>query len=339
MTITLVTSGLGSRFGGIGVVSGMLAHVLAQDGHVTVWRHLHRWPTAIRAAALLAQAALRGSRPEVVLYEHVDLARLHAWPSLADIDYGVFLHGTEVWRPLTARRRRALERARFLLANSNVTVRLARICNPWLPPVDVTWLGVPRVAQQPQRTPQPLAVMLGRMASHERYKGHDQVLSAWPAIKRAVPEAALTIVGGGDDAARLRARAAAESLESVKFLGFVDDATKADLLSRCAVVLAPSLREGFGLAAVEAAAHGAAVVGLQGTAIEELMSGNGVVLAAAQTPAAIAAAATPLLGDLGLALALGARARTHVEAELLEEHFGSRVRAALVRHGVRCGRP
>ena len=166
--------------------------------------------------------ALWGSlhRPDFVFYEHVHLAAIHhLLPRLQGVPYGVFLHGIEVWEPLVGRRRKALLRANILLSNSATTLEAARSVNPWLPEVQVTWLGVPRreTAVRAGELP-PVGLIVGRMASFERLKGHDPVLDAWPEVRKSIPVANLLIVGSGDDQARLRRRTAREQIAGVEFL-------------------------------------------------------------------------------------------------------------------------
>jgi phosphatidylinositol alpha-1,6-mannosyltransferase len=277
--------------------------------------------------------ALAGSvsaLPGFVIYEHVDLAVLHdVVPSLRNTPYAVFLHGTEVWRPIEGRRRDALVRAGLLLANSEFTEREGRRVNPWLPPVKVTHLGVasPSGGLEFAAAREPQALVLGRMSGAERYKGHDQILDAWPAIRRAVPSASLVIAGDGDDAGRLRARA--DGLEGVCFVGHVDDTEREKLFRESRVLLFPSRGEGFGLVGLEAAVRGAAVVGLKGTVIEELFPDGGPVLAEAQDAGAIAAAAIPLLADAEVARSAAEAARRRVQERFLEEHAIERMRGAL----------
>src|SRR4051812_927320 len=126
--VVLVSSGLGNRFGGIGVVSQAIYTALAMDHPVSVWRHPAGLPRAARVVALGAQAfigALR--RPKFVFYEHVHLASLHhKVPKLATVPYGIFLHGAELWKDLDDERREALLSARILVANSETTIRLTR---------------------------------------------------------------------------------------------------------------------------------------------------------------------------------------------------------------------
>ena len=51
----------------------------------------------------------------------------------------------------------------------------------------------------------PSALIVGRMAVDERYKGHDALLEIWRDVAAAVPGAVLRIVGDGDDRAAPRA--------------------------------------------------------------------------------------------------------------------------------------
>ena len=330
--VVVVSSGVGASNGGIGVVTQSIVDAFGA-GATVVWRHHSSWLAPARRGALATRAALGVlRRPRLVVYEHVDLAALHTVvPGLSRVPHAVFLHGVEVWRPITGRRRSALTSAARLLANSDMTVRLARAANPWLPHTTTVHLGVAAARRPPPPTSQraPIALMVGRMAAAERYKGHDQVLSAWNAIAAAHPESRLWVVGGGDDAARLRLRAQRERLSGVTFLGWIDNANLTDLYDAARVLMFPSAREGFGLVAAEAAAHGAAVVGLAGTVLEELFPDGSVALAPTQDAAAIAATTIPLLADATRAQKIADAGRVRVETTFLAEHFRARLRAAL----------
>lgn len=91
-------------------------------------------------------------------------------------------------------------------------------------------------------------------------------------------------------------------------LGFVPAADLASLYTGAAVVAYPSLREGFGLPALEAMAQGAAVVTSLGTATEEV-AGDAAVLVDPTSVEAIAEGLDRVLSDPAGAAELGARAR------------------------------
>jgi phosphatidylinositol alpha-1,6-mannosyltransferase len=270
--------------------------------------------------------------PDFVLYDHVHLAVLHATiPALRRIPYGLFLHGIEVWEPLLGRRREALLGANILLVNSATTDALARRVNPWLPKTRVVWLGVPGhshpidVGSLP-----PVGLIVGRMASAERLKGHDSLMDAWPGIQAAVPDAKLVIIGKGDDERRLRRRAVEERLRGIKFCGGLPDSERDRLYQSSRMLFYPSRQEGFGLAGAEAASFGLPVLGLGGTVTEELFPpGTGVVLAKSLTPKDIVDAVVPVLQNAELASRLGYDAWKRVQSTFLEEHFAERFRRAI----------
>ena len=330
--VVLVTSGLGTAHGGIGVVSQSILKALAGEHEVALWRHPVALPRFLRKGMFGARA-LWGSlrKPDFVFYEHVHLAAIHhLLPRLEGVPYGIFLHGIEVWEPLVNRRREALLRANILLSNSATTVAAARSVNPWLPAVQVTWLGVPRrKATVPAGELPPVGLIVGRMASVERLKGHDPVLDAWPEVRKSVPHAKLLIVGGGNDQARLRRRVLQEQIAGVEFLGCLSDQERDQLLARSRLFFFPSKQEGFGLAGVEAAAAGVPVLGLAGTVMSELFPDGSAILVHDLLASSIAQAAVRVLGDSEYATALGLAARQRVEENFLEEHFIARFQAAL----------
>ncbi len=116
-------------------------------------------------------------------------------------------------------------------------------------------------------TPVPVEALAGRpfalvVGDASRRKNVSVVVSAWAEVVRRRPDAVLALVGppawgseayGPDHAALLAAG-------SVVALTGVDDGTLRWCYEQCAVVLAPSLAEGFGLPAVEALDLGAPLV-------------------------------------------------------------------------------
>lgn len=331
--VALVTSGLGTAHGGIGVVAQSIKAALDPYCQVGVWQHPPFWPRPLRIAKVAAQVLLGSQiQPELVIYDHVHLAVLHALiPGFRNVPYAVFIHGVEVWQPLAGRRREALLGASVIIANSATTVASTRKANPWLPKVEVVWLGIRGTSKQVDPGQLcPAALMVGRMDSSEGYKGHDVVMNSWPLIRAAVPQATLTIVGTGGDAERLRRRVRDERLEGIRFTGRLSDQERDRAYCSSRLLFYPSEQEGFGLAGIEAASFGVPFMGLAGTVTEELFpDGAGVVLAKNLKPESIAEAAIPVLTDPQLASQVGEKARKRVHSTFLEEHFARRFRWAL----------
>lgn len=100
------------------------------------------------------------------------------------------------------------------------------------------------------------ALFVGRLSPE---KGPDIAVDAFAALPDSYASSSLTIVGTGDMGDMLRDRASSLG-ERVIFTGAQSPAAVADLMRHAAVVLVPSRSEGFGLAAFEAAASGAAVI-------------------------------------------------------------------------------
>jgi glycosyltransferase involved in cell wall biosynthesis len=83
---------------------------------------------------------------------------------------------------------------------------------------------------------------------------------------------------------------------SVKFTGFLPDEETAQLLNLADALVLPSLAEGFGLPAVEAAACGTPVVATTNSPLPQLLEGGGLFVDPAQ-PEELTAALTRLLSE------------------------------------------
>ncbi|MEW5985866.1 MAG: glycosyltransferase family 4 protein [Chloroflexota bacterium] len=191
-----------------------------------------------------------------LVFDHPGPARTQAYlPAFACAPYLVFLLGIEVWRPLGWERRRALQKAAVRLAISEHTWRKARRFSPWLPPAEVLYLALeerpPRGKVDEvllEKAGRDTILIVSRMPAAQPYKGHDELLAAWPTVLTAHPQARLVVAGDGDDRPRLEAIVAADGLQDhVLFTGFVSEATLEKLYERCAIFAMPSRNEGFGL--------------------------------------------------------------------------------------------
>jgi glycosyltransferase involved in cell wall biosynthesis len=129
---------------------------------------------------------------------------------------------------------------------------------------ELTALGVPPEAVEVVRngsdlepvvvpeSARPTIAFLGRLVPHKRV---ELLLDAAASLRETVPGLRVLIIGHGPWAGRLAERTSALGLEEVvTFTGWVDEETKVRLLGEAWVLAVPSVKEGWGLAVMEAAA-------------------------------------------------------------------------------------
>jgi phosphatidylinositol alpha-1,6-mannosyltransferase len=98
------------------------------------------------------------------------------------------------------------------------------------------------------------------------------LIAAWPRVVSRIPDAQLVVAGAGDDAARLKQKAARGGAgTNILFTGFVSRATLDTLYRRAALFALPSRSEGFGLVYLEAMTHRLACVGSVHDAAREVI--------------------------------------------------------------------
>lgn len=130
------------------------------------------------------------------------------------------------------------------------------------------------------------------------HKNLPRLLHAWAALAEPLRAAHRLVLAGGDAARRPGLQALAASLglhDHVGFPGVVDDADLPALYGGAALVVLPSLEEGFGLPALEAMACGAPVLASRRGALPEVVSEAGLLV----DPEDEAALATTLARVLG----------------------------------------
>lgn len=166
----------------------------------------------------------------------------------------------------------------------------------------------------------PVVVSVSRLVTR---KGHDRLIEAWPAVLRAVPDAALLVVGDGPARRHLERRAAKRAhRHSIVFTGTVP-AEELPAHLAAGDVFALPIRdrwggletEGLGLAVLEASAAGLpVVVGRSGGTPSAVLDGQTGHLLDGKDRAGIAAAVIELLTDRDRARAMGAAGRAWVES-------------------------
>lgn len=272
--------------------------------------------------------------PDVALFWHLDLLKLmpalRLRPTCRKI---IYLHGTEAWRRRGVLTRRLLARCDAVFANTAHTLNTARLANPELHslPARIVHLGidVPAVAT-PLPDTVPAAVMIARLHSGERYKGHGEVIAAWPLVLERVPDAQLWIIGDGDLSGELQAAASAAGVaDEVRFFGRLPEADKEMLIKRARCLLLPSTHEGFGLVYLEAMRLSRpCLVGIDGGR-EVINPPEAGLSVTHRTPQEIADAVVRLLTLNEAWQMMSVHARARYERAFTAAHFGTRLVAAL----------
>jgi len=105
----------------------------------------------------------------------------------------------------------------------------------------------------------PMVLYLGRL---KKYKGVQHLVRAMRYVTTKIPEAKLSIVGEGDYRSELEELVKALNLQSVvSFHGYVSEEEKIRFLKKAWVLVVPSVKEGFGIVVIEAAACGTPAIG------------------------------------------------------------------------------
>ena len=178
---------------------------------------------------------------------------------------------------------------------------------------------------------EPTLCLLGRLVPHKQV---EHVLQAGAALRAELPKLRVVVIGDGWWADRLTAEAERLGLTAVtEFTGFVDEARKHELLAQSWALALPSLKEGWGLAIVEAATHGTPAVAYRtaGGVAESIVDGETGFLVE-DNLGAFTDALRRLLTDPDLRDRLGANARDRAKSftwAQTGESFGAVLSAAL----------
>jgi glycosyltransferase involved in cell wall biosynthesis len=156
----------------------------------------------------------------------------------------------------------------------------------------------------------PLFSYLGRL---KRYKRVDLVIRAFALLDGR--DARLEIAGKGDDRDRLEALVAKLNIEDrVRFLGYITEQEKRELLRRSWATILASPKEGWGISNLESAACGTPVIAADSPGIREsVVDGDTGFLVAGSDVAAYAAAMRGLLDSPEMVTTLGTNARRFAE--------------------------
>ncbi len=331
--------------GGIGTYIRGLVGALAAAGPRDDWTLLvdpahhggMRWPTGVREREVRAgkyglaehwvvPAAARKAGAELLHAPHYTLPLGWSGPSVVTIHDLIHVRFARFHPPAVGLYARAMaglatRRATAVIADSEATKRdIVELLGTAPARVRVVPLGVsPRLAPAPavdvalfrsdRALPAGYVLYLGARKPH---KNLELLVRAW-GVMRPGERPPLVLSGpawrGDAPLARLARELGVE--RSLLFSGELhDEAALACLYSGAALLVQPSLAEGFGLPPLEALACGVAVLASDAGSLPEVL-GDAAVFLPPREPAAWAAEILALLADPARRAALAARGRTH----------------------------
>ncbi len=194
------------------------------------------------------------------------------------------------------------ESTRDELAARGVDPARIRVIHPG---VDADWFCPDEKAA---RADVPTFLYVGRL---KRYKGVEFALRAMHVLRDTIPNAVLQIAGDGDDRERLLGIERRLGLaESVRFLGFVSEETKRNLLRRAWAHVFPSVKEGWGISNIEASACGTAAIASDSPGLRDsVLDGQTGLLVPHGNERALSTAMLSIVRDKQLRDRLGAAGR------------------------------
>jgi phosphatidylinositol alpha-1,6-mannosyltransferase len=310
---------------------------------------VHRLPLRFTSWALLSLKGLRGywrayrGLGRVVKGEGV--RRLHCGRCLPEgwaawllrrrlgVPYLCFAHGEELniaatSRELTGMMRRVMAEADCLVANSRNTERILR--DEWGMAAERIRLLHPGVDTGRFRPAPPdeavrrrlgwdgrrVILTVGRL---QKRKGHDHMILALGAVRRALPDVLYAVVGEGEERQALEELVRRGGLEGhVQFLGQRDDAEMVQCYQQCDLFVLPNRQvgediEGFGMVLLEAQACGRPVLaGASGGTAETMRAPQTGRVVPCDGPEELTLALTRLLAQPGLLDRMGAAGRDWV---------------------------
>jgi len=174
---------------------------------------------------------------------------------------------------------------------------------------EIVHYGIAAGSDPPPPPSEPRLLFVGRLIP---IKGLETLLRAFAVAREEVPKLTLDIAGTGPLEAELRKLAG----DGVSFLGHV--APPQPLIEQSAIVVVPSLGEGFGMVALEAMERGRPVIASRVGGLPEIVGDTGQLVPPKEVEP-LRAAIVEVAGDLPRASELGRAARTRALAEFSDE--------------------
>jgi teichuronic acid biosynthesis glycosyltransferase TuaC len=286
----------------------------------------HQW-----ARRPLARALERGPEPDIVHahYAHLAGAAALEWTGAREIPLVVSVHGGDVIVPALAEpSKRPLRDAAVVMCNSRGSLKRAAELAGRDDHMRVVHLGTDIPAELPQKHLRPTIVTLANVDPRKR---HEDVLGA---LSLLPPDTTWSVIGDGTALHSLRRLARERGLdERVTFAGRLPPRDALDELARAHVMALPSEDEAFGVAYIEALAHGVPAIGCEGESGPEEIAelSRAMLLVPARDPEALAARISEAMADAALPEQARADAARHFTWERCGQATVAAYEAALAR--------
>ena len=230
----------------------------------------------IKYVAAINKILSGGAKFDLIICGHINLLPLAYYCHMRSrAPLGLIIHGIDAWQPTKSLLiNRLVNKIDYFISVSEFTKQRflewtkLDVSKGYILPncVDISKFGPgPKNADLLKRyglEGKKVLMTLGRLVSHERYKGFDEVLDVLPKLAVDIPNIAYLIAGDGDDRKRLEGKAEALGVaDKVVFAGFIPEKEKADHYRIADVYVMPSRGEGFGIVFLEAMACGIPVIG------------------------------------------------------------------------------
>lgn len=263
----------------------------------------------------------------------------------------VFAHGHDYWLEIRLASRLILKSASLVLTNSHFTLKKMQAA---LGPIRAVAcpLGLPdqfpfngQLSPKPAEplelracddTTRPLGervlLLVGRIDSRERGKGHDSMLAVLPRLLERFPDTQLVFAGPGDDHERLATVALQRGVgHAVLIPGYGGPERLAALYQQCYAFTMPSRQEGFGLVYLEAMNFGKPCVGCWEDGAEDVIvhGETGYLIRNPLDLDELATAVSNLLQDPAAARDMGRRGFKRLQSNFTAEHFRARLSASI----------
>ncbi len=236
-----------------------------------------------RFNTITALAALKGQLNKILTDFQPDV--IHAHTLGFDSEVGAWLkerlgvplvvttHGSDTSIPVEAGElsflRDCCESADHIVAVSSFLGRKLSACGTQTP---ITTVLNGFRAENVREFIQKIPASLVQVCNLLRQKGTHLTLEAFAHIQQAHPDATLTVIGQGPERETLETQAASLGVsEAVHFLGQLPNHQAMAQMAKSQFFVMPSVREGFGIAYVEAMASGCITIGTEGEGISDLI--------------------------------------------------------------------